>query len=249
LRERTDRKTRLFGKPRQQRASRWIGQRGKGAIKRGFAKLNHVVKYRKASGAVKRPLYSDRMRSAVRVLILGCAMLAPAFGQSIEDKAQICTACHGESGIPVGQAGPAPVIWGQNPGYLFLQLRDFKSGARKSEQMAPIVENFEAGELMQLAWHFAKKNWPNLQQLRPPPAVVAVAERVNVAVSCAACHQRDFSGDNNQPRLAGQSRAYLEKTMLDFRSSARGNNAGMHDLMLGVTEDEIGALAAYLAGR
>jgi cytochrome c553 len=126
-------------------------------------------------------------------------------------------------------------------------LRDFKSGARKSVQMTPIVESLEAGELMQLAQFFSRKKWPDLRQLDPAQEIVA-AQRANAVIVCAACHQRDFTGDNNQPRLAGQTRTYLEKTMIDFRTSERANNPGMHDLMLGITEQEIAALAAYLAG-
>jgi cytochrome c553 len=35
--------------------------------------------------------------------------------------------------------------------------------------------------------------------------------------------------------------------MLDFRNGTRGNNPGMSDLMKAITEDDIAALAAYLA--
>ena len=55
----------------------------------------------------------------------------------IEEKAKLCTTCHGEKGIP--QLKTTPVIWGQNAGYLFLQLRDFKSGTRKNDLMSPIA--------------------------------------------------------------------------------------------------------------
>ena len=51
----------LFGKPRDQRAPRRIGKRGKGAIERGGTKLNHVVKYRPGRPTVKRPLLGSSM--------------------------------------------------------------------------------------------------------------------------------------------------------------------------------------------
>jgi cytochrome c553 len=180
------------------------------------------------------------------VLVLALSSVARA--QGIEEKAQICGACHGEDGVPPEQASPVPVIWGQNFGYLFIQLRDFKSGARKSEQMTSIAENLEASELMQLAQYFAKKRWPKLQRADPAPEVAALGERATKSVACVACHLQDFGGDINQPRLAGQARAYLEKTMIDFRTSARANNPGMCDLMKAIGEREIAALAAYLSG-
>jgi len=171
-----------------------------------------------------------------------------AHGQSIEEKAQICAACHGENGVPQQQAFPVPVIWGQNLGYLFFQLRDFKSGARKNDQMTPIAEGLEREDLMALAQYFSKKPWPNLQQPHAPADEAALARRANASVVCTSCHQEGFIGEGTQPRLAGQNRAYLEKTMTDFRTGARGNNPGMTDLMKGLTEQQIGALATWLAG-
>ena len=99
------------------------------------------------------------------------ALAASAFAahaQTIEEKAQICAACHGDNGMPQQQAFPMPVIWGQQLGYLFFQLRDFKSGARKNEQMSPIAEALEHDDLMALAQYFSKKPWPNLQQPHAP---------------------------------------------------------------------------------
>jgi cytochrome c553 len=176
------------------------------------------------------------------------AVLPPAaHAQSIEEKAQVCAACHGENGVPPAQQFPVPVIWGQNLGYLFFQLRDFKSGVRKNDQMTPIAQTLEQSDLMPLAQYFSKKPWPSLQQPRPAADVLARAQRANNAVVCTSCHQEGFKGEGTQPRLAGQLRDYLEKTMLDFRTGARGNNPGMSDLMKAITDEDIAALAAYLA--
>ena len=50
------------------------------------------------------------------------------------------------------------------------------------------------------------------------------------------------------PRLAGQQRDYLLKTMTEFRNRTRGNNPGMSDLMNTCTPEQLAAMAAYLAG-
>ena len=63
--------------------------------------------------------------------------------RNVEETAQVCAGCHGENGIP--QEKTTPVIWGQNEGYLYLQLRDFKSGARKNDQMGPIAADAREG--------------------------------------------------------------------------------------------------------
>ena len=186
-------------------------------------------------------------KAAVIVSLLAVAH-ASGHAQTIEETAQICSACHGENGVPVKQDFPVPVIWGQNIGYLFFQLRDFRSGARKSEQMAPIAEALEQKDLMPLAQYFSKKPWPDLQQPHPPADVAAIAQRVNASVVCTSCHLEGFKGDSTQPRLAGQVEAYLQKTMTDFASGARGNNPGMTGFMKGLTAQEIAAVAAWLAG-
>jgi cytochrome c553 len=169
-----------------------------------------------------------------------------AHAETIEEKAQVCAACHGENGVPVEQAVPVPVIWGQNLGYLFFQLRDFKSGARKNDVMSPVAEGLAREDLMALAQYFSKKSWPKLQQPHPAADVAALAQRANTSVVCTSCHQDGFVGDGTQPRLAGQARAYLEKTMTDFQNGTRGNNPGMTDLMKSITPADIAALAAWL---
>jgi cytochrome c553 len=180
--------------------------------------------------------------------VLGCLASLTAHAQTLEEKAQICAACHGEAGVPQQQPFPIPVIWGQQLGYLFFQLRDFKSGARKNEQMTPIAEALERDDLMALAQYFSKKPWPSLQQPHAAADVTAQARRVDASVVCTSCHQEGFKGEGTQPRLAGQNRDYLQKTMTDFRTGARANNPGMSDFMKAVSEADIAALAAYLAG-
>jgi cytochrome c553 len=187
------------------------------------------------------------MKRVLMALLFALALF-PMFSraQTIEQTAQSCGACHGADGVP--QQKDYPVIWGQQLGYLFIELRDFKTGARKNDLMSPIAQSLELSDLMPLAQHFSEKPWPNLQQPPAPGAVAAQAQRANASVVCTSCHQDGFRGDSTQPRLAGQNHDYLAKTMVDFRSGARGNNPGMTDLMKAVSEQDIGALASYLAG-
>jgi cytochrome c553 len=50
----------------------------------------------------------------------------PAIAQSIAGKIEACAGCHGQDGKPVDKT--IPVIWGQQTGYIYIQLRDFKRG-------------------------------------------------------------------------------------------------------------------------
>jgi cytochrome c553 len=179
------------------------------------------------------------------VTLLICSGAA-AHSQTIEEKAQVCSACHGENGIP--QDKTMPIIWGQHAGYLYLQLRDFQKGVRSSEQMQPIVEALSKDDMMALAEYFEKKQWPKLPQPVASGADAATAKRVNSSVGCTGCHLDQYQGDGSIPRISDQQHDYLLKTMLDFRTRARANNPGMSDLMNAASEDELKAFAGYLAG-
>jgi cytochrome c553 len=206
----------------------------------GAPRTAPVVRGRRSARTASR-------RSWAIIAVLATTWLpAPARAQTIEEKAQLCAACHGENGIP--QDKTTPVIWGQYQGYLYLDLRDYKSGARKNDIMSPLAQTLERDDMMALALYFSQKRWPDLQQPSAPPDVAARAIRANASVGCTGCHQGQYQGEGTQPRLAGQSQEYLRQTMIDFRTRARGNNPGMTDLMLATSEDDIAALAQYMAG-
>ena len=170
----------------------------------------------------------------------------PAVAQSIEDKTQVCAGCHGQDGKPIDKT--IPVIWGQQPGYLYIQLRDFKRGDRKNEVMQPIVASMERQDMMDIAEYFSKKPWPDLGQPRASKEVADQALSANHSVGCTGCHLDHFQGDGTIPRLASQSKEYLEKTTTDVRTRARGNNPGMSDLMIATSPDDLRALSQYLSG-
>lgn len=177
---------------------------------------------------------------------LALILAYPAHADTIEEKAAVCTACHGEKGVPIESV--IPIIWGQNAGYLYLQIRDFQKGARKDERMSPIAAGIAKEDALALGEYFAAKSWPNLAQPAAKKSDVAIANRINSTIVCTTCHGDAFLGDSSVPRTAGQSHDYLAKTMLDFRNKTRANNPGMSDLMNAATEDDLKAMAAYLAG-
>ena len=171
---------------------------------------------------------------------------SPTNAQDIAEKVEICAGCHGQDGKPIDKT--TPVIWGQQLGYLYIQLRDFKRGDRKNEVMQPIASSLERSDMLAIADYFSKKPWPNLSQ---PPASKETADRAlsaNRSVGCTGCHLDRFQGDGTVPRLAGMSRDYLTKTIAEFRTRTRGNNPGMSDLMLATSPEDLAALAEYLSG-
>jgi cytochrome c553 len=196
--------------------------------------------------AINRIVHPHWVVVVAAAAIAATATSGAARAQTIDEKAQLCAACHGQDGIP--QMKTTPVIWGQQLGYLYVELRDYKSGARKNDQMSAIVATLAPDDLLALAQYFSQKPWPNLQQPAAPPAVAARASQVDKSVVCSSCHQEGYLGSGTQPRLAGQQEQYLAQTMADFRDGNRANNPGMSDLMKAVAPDDITALAEYLAG-
>jgi cytochrome c553 len=193
------------------------------------------------------PPSSARASGILAAVTSGLVLLgSQAFAQTIEEKAQVCSACHGEAGIP--QEKTTPVSWGQNEGYLYLQLRDFNKGSRKNDLMSPIAADLSKDDMKALAAYFTKLAWPNLQQ---PSAAKDVSTKALTAVGsigCPSCHLDQLQGDGTTARLAGQQSAYLKQTMLAFRDGSRGNNPGMSDLMKAISPEDIDAISQYAAG-
>jgi cytochrome c553 len=172
---------------------------------------------------------------------------ASAAAEDIEEKAQVCASCHGQAGAPVDKS--YPLIWGQHQGYLYLQLRDFKLGQRKNEIMNGIAKDMSREDMMGLAEYFSKKTWVNLNQPRASPEEAKRAEAAVTAGQCGSCHGAEGLGDSTNPRIAGQRREYILKTLQDFRARTRTNNPWMSDITNTLAPEDLEALASYMAGR
>src|ERR1700740_825574 len=94
------------------------------------------------------------------VLLAVCAALAlaglPARAADIaagKEKAELCVGCHGENGI--SQMENLPSLAGQLDQVVQWQLVYFRAGARKNEQMQPIVEQLNNEDIRNLGAYFA----------------------------------------------------------------------------------------------
>lgn len=69
------------------------------------------------------------------------------------------------------------------------------------------------------------------------------------SAACAACHSADGnSAIPMNPKLAGQSEAYLLKQLKEFKSKKR-ENATMYGMVAGLSEQDMEDLAAYYASH
>lgn len=184
-------------------------------------------------------------RAWARAACIAALLSLPAAAHTAPEKATLCAACHGANGVPINPS--IPVIAGQEEGYLYVQLRDFKLGNRRSEVMQPIAAALGKSDVETLAAYFATRPWPSLTQQSASPAQTRQAEVLIGSVVCESCHAASFKGSGVIPRLAGQSAAYLRATMQAFRSDARANNPGMSGVLKNATDSDIDALAVFLA--
>ena len=191
------------------------------------------------------------MRSAS----IGVILTAIIFGlpaQAADDaagkeKAELCAGCHGENGI--SQTENIPSLAGQPDQFTQWQLVFFRSGARKNELMQPIVEQINNEDIRNLGAYFAALTPPKASAPDDNPDLSKKGAQAAVGRRCASCHTDTFAGTKAVARLAGQREDYLLKALHDYKSSTRsgGGMAAMAEVAYPLSEEEITALAHYLA--
>ena len=85
----------------------------------------------------------------------------------------------------------------------------------------------------------------------PAPDVVTKGDPGREIPACAACHGARGEGNAGAivPAMAGQKPDYLVKTMKDFRSEERANDAGgaIRAIIKKLSEEDIAQIADYYA--
>jgi cytochrome c553 len=184
--------------------------------------------------------------SIIAVSLLAAPVVNAANVDAGKAKAEICAGCHGDNGI--SQTENIPSLAGQLDQYIQWQLVYFRSGSRKNEQMQPVVEQINNDDIRNLGAYFAS--------LAPPqgvkdddPDLSAKGKQAAMGRRCASCHTDSFAGTKAVARIAGQREEYLVKALHDYKSGARsgGGQAAMADVAYPLSEEEITALAHYLA--
>jgi cytochrome c553 len=179
------------------------------------------------------------------VLLSGSSGYAADVGAG-KEKAELCAGCHGEAGV--SKIENIPSLAAQPDQFLQWQLVFFRSGSRKNEQMQPIVEQISNEDIRNLGAYYAG--------LPPPkpapdddPDLSKKGAQAAAGRRCGSCHTDNFAGTKAVARLAGQREEYLVKALHDYKSNQRvgGGVAAMADVAYSLSEEEITALAHYLA--
>jgi cytochrome c553 len=184
-------------------------------------------------------------RSAA-LLLAGFAGMSTAEAQAIEQKVAVCQACHLTGTLQ--SSSLIPNIWGQGEGYIYFQLRDFKSGARNAPEdaaMRGFVAAMSDADMLEIAKYASTQPWPEAGPISNDKALLKKGADAAAMLPCGGCHFNGWKGFSANPRIGDQSTAYLAATIRQFRSGSRANSPGMSDLVRTIDEGDIDAVAAF----
>jgi len=185
-------------------------------------------------------------RGAALAALLLLAPAALALAATFEERTALCLTCHGQGGqslIP-----ETPSIGGQPFFFAVAQLFLFRRGGRASAAMSEVAKPMTDDDLR------AFGEW--VSRLPPPmppsePADPVRLKRGALLVQqrpCTSCHNPDFSGREQMPRLAHQREEYLLRAMREYKSGARiGYGSSMSEELVGLSDADLQDLAYFLA--
>ena len=162
---------------------------------------------------------------------------------AIHETLEQCDGCHGKNGASADDA--FPILAGQELYYLYVQLKDFKSGLRKNELMSPVVAGLEKKQMLALAKYYSEQTWPNIG-FKGNADRVSKGETAANAGQCVACHLGNYAGNSRVPRVAGQHPSYLKKTMFEMKNKVRNNAPAKSSLMSTFSETDIINMAEFM---
>ncbi len=182
-------------------------------------------------------------------------------------KAVTCIGCHGATGNSM--VAIFPKLAGQGEGYLFKQLQDFKSGARKDGAMAGMVALLSQQDMANIAAYYAAQKITQ-GVAKKDAAMIKLGQKIyrggkleTKTTACIACHGPKGAGipSANFPALASQHSAYIVQQLIAFRQNAFNAQTGantpsrtndyahmMQDATKDLTNAEIKAVAEYISG-
>ena len=185
------------------------------------------------------------MRKLFAVMALVVAV-SPLKAETIEERAATCFACHGEHGQ--SEMENTPSLGGQQAPYALIQLFMFREKLRTFEPMNEMAKSFTDDDLHAFSDFIATLPKPPAPADAGDPARMARAAALVTQNHCNSCHNTDFSGRDNVPRIANQREDYLAKTMREYKSNSRhGYDDSMAEVLQPVTDDQIADLAYYIA--
>lgn len=188
------------------------------------------------------------------------AQAAPRVEDSMAQRMQACTACHGKEGR-AARDGYYPRIADKPAGYLYHQLANFRDGRRHYALMGELLAPLSDAYLQEIAAYFASLDLP----YPPPQAPTGSAEErargqrlvlqgdpSRGIPACASCHGAALTGVAPAvPGLLGLPRDYLNGQLGAWRTGQRKAHAPdcMAQIAQRLAPEDIGSLSHWLAAQ
>jgi cytochrome c553 len=143
------------------------------------------------------------LRTAIAVAALALAAAPPA-AQEIAKRAEACLACHGRNGH--SQAPLTPSLGGQPAFFVMAQLFLFRDGRRGDAPpaMSDAAKHLTDDDLRAFGELISRLPPPPPPARAPDPARFARGRALAQRHHCPVCHNPDYSGREQMPRLAHQ---------------------------------------------
>ena len=163
-----------------------------------------------------------------------------------------CVACHGAAGNSTITQNPK--LAGQHDAYIQKQLHNFKGPDRNNAIMTGIAKALGEDDVRNIAAF--------LEQQKPAPGSARNKNTVDLGKkiyragiaekqvpACAGCHGPNGAGIPAQyARIAGQHQDYTITQLTNFRTGTRANSAQMTAVGKRMSDEEMQAVADYIAG-
>lgn len=197
-------------------------------------------------GAVMPPLPARVVFLAALLLAAALLPTAHVTAQSLDERFTVCLACHGADGQ--SRIPETPSLGGQPSFFVVAQLFLFREGRRDNAAMVAAAKGLTNGDLTAFAERVSRLPPPPPPEDPVDPARFARGRTLTLRHPCAVCHNPDFSGREQMPRLAHQREDYLLKSMREYKNGARlGYGGAMSQELAGLADQDLIDLAHFLS--
>ncbi len=191
--------------------------------------------------------------------VIGLIASSSALGADMGSKLdrQLCSICHGPGGTTTSELFPQ--LAGEPAPYFINQMKAFRDKSRADENarrfMWGISSRLSDEDIQQLAAYY---------ESQPPvhPGKISDQSKYELGKNiftnghpdkgvppCMACHGEKGQGKETTPRLGGQHEAYLKRQLKVFYGNERPAATAMHEVVKGLSESDIEAIAHYLQAQ
>lgn len=170
---------------------------------------------------------------------------------------QLCGVCHGPGGTTSSELFPH--LAGMPAPYFISQMKAFRDKTRADENakrfMWGIASRLTDENIEQLAAFYESQ--PSVHQGKiSDQAKFDLGKSIFLSGNpdkgvppCMACHGEKGEGKEATPRLGGQNEAYLRRQLRVFYGNERPAATAMHEIVKGLSENDIAAIAQYLQAQ